>query len=301
MLGWRVTISAVLIPALFGWFWWDHHVGRTAWPLLALCLVLVVRGVWELNDLLRTRAFETSFVRTAALSVLVVLAGFAHTWFPESTGPLAGFASAGPVAAAWSFSLLVLFLAAAVRYEAPGKTVETLGAEWLIVSYLGGLLALTAQLRWVAGAPAGYLVLGSLLIGTKGGDIGAYTLGRLFGKRKMVPRLSPGKTWAGAFGAVLFSSLGTWTFLAVATPLFDSSWTAPAPHWCLLYGAVLGVVGLIGDLAESLLKRDVGRKDAAALFPGFGGLLDLLDSVLYTGPVAWILWNVLPLAAGWRT
>ena len=66
--------------------------------------------------------------------------------------------------------------------------------------------------------------------------------------------------------------------------------------WSLIYGAVIGVVGLVGDLAESLIKRDVGKKDSAILMPGFGGLLDLLDSVLYAGPVAVLLWKVLPLA-----
>ena len=63
----------------------------------------------------------------------------------------------------------------------------------------------------------------------------------------------------------------------------------------MFYGVVLGVVGLVGDLCESLIKRDMGQKDAAALMPGFGGLLDLLDSILYTGPVAYVLWVVLPL------
>lgn len=295
MLGWRLTISAVLIPALFALFWFDHQVGRTAWPLLTFCLFVSVRGAWELNDLLRVRNFEPSFLRTALLSAGIVAAGWVHVLFPSQDGPFATWGTAGPVAAAWAVSLLVLFFAAALRYEQPGRTMETLGVECLAVSYLGGLLAVTAQLRWVAGAPFGYLVLGSLLIGTKGGDIGAYTLGRLFGKRKMVPRLSPGKTWAGAFGAVLFSSLGTWAFLHVATPMFDSARNPPAPLWSLLYGAVLGVVGLVGDLAESLIKRDVGKKDAAALLPGFGGLLDLIDSVIYAGPVAWVLWNVLPM------
>ena len=70
---------------------------------------------------------------------------------------------------------------------------------------------------------------------------------------------------------------------------------AAAGALALLYGVVLSVIGLIGDLAESLIKRDVGRKDAAALFPGIGGMLDLLDSILYAGPVALWLWLVLPL------
>jgi phosphatidate cytidylyltransferase len=64
------------------------------------------------------------------------------------------------------------------------------------------------------------------------------------------------------------------------------------------YGLIIGLVGLVGDLCESLIKRDVGRKDSAALMPGFGGLLDLLDSILYAGPVAYVLWRTLPLATG---
>ncbi len=168
--------------------------------------------------------------------------------------------------------------------------------EILGVCYLGLLLAVTAQLRWVAGAQAGYYVLGSLVIAAKSGDIGAYTLGRLFGKRKMIPRLSPGKTWMGFWGALGGAALGAWAWLSFAAPLFGESVKPPPAGWALFYGVILGLVGLVGDLCESLIKRDAGQKDSAALFPGFGGLLDLLDSVLYAGPVAYVLWLLLPLA-----
>jgi phosphatidate cytidylyltransferase len=135
-----------------------------------------------------------------------------------------------------------------------------------------------------------------MVIATKFGDIGAYTLGRLFGKRKMAPRLSPGKTWMGGLGALLFSALAGWAWLQFATPLFNADWQPPAWYLSLFYGAVLGVAGLLGDLCESLIKRDVGNKDSARLMPGFGGLLDLLDSILFAGPVAYLLWITLPLA-----
>ena len=177
--------------------------------------------------------------------------------------------------------------------------METLGAELLIVSYIGVLLGVVAQLRWVAGADAGYLVMGSLLVVTKGGDIGAYFFGRLFGKRKMVPHLSPGKTWAGAVGALIGSAVSAVVWLQYATPQFtprDSvKWIPPEWYYSACYGAILGVTGLIGDLCESLIKRDVGKKDSARLLPGFGGLLDLMDSVIYAGPVAYVLWKALPL------
>jgi phosphatidate cytidylyltransferase len=111
----------------------------------------------------------------------------------------------------------------------------------------------------------------------------------------MTPQLSPGKTWAGFVGAVMGSGAGAWAWLQFATPLFDTAVGPPAWYWSVIYGVVMGFVGLVGDLCESLIKRDMGRKDAAALMPGFGGLLDLLDSILYAGPVAYMLWLLLPL------
>jgi phosphatidate cytidylyltransferase len=207
-----------------------------------------------------------------------------------------GLDALGPAGLTYAICILGLLGYEASRYEQPGQRMESLGGHALIVSYVGLLLAATVQLRWVAGAELGYLALGSMVIAVKMGDTGAYTFGRLFGKRKMSPKLSPGKTWAGFVGALVGSALGAWAWLTFATPLFDAATRPPAWHWSVLYGAVLGVVGLVGDLCESLIKRDMGQKDAAALMPGFGGLLDLLDSILYAGPVAYVLWLVLPLA-----
>jgi phosphatidate cytidylyltransferase len=291
MFGWRVGISAVLIPALVGLFMLDHRAGESAPYLLALCLVLAVRGTWEFVWLVRVRSFEPSFPLLALGTSLVVASGWVGhaAFFPIATTnhpalPLAA------VAVCYSLCVLALFLRAALRYREPGKSMETLGVEVLGLSYLGVLLAVTTQLRWVAGTEWGYFVLGSLVIAAKCGDIGAYTLGRLFGKRKMIPRLSPGKTWMGFWGAILGAALGAWAWLTFAPPLFGDAVQPAPPLWAILYGVILGLVGLIGDLCESLIKRDVGQKDSAPLFPGFGGLLDLLDSVLYAGPVAYVLW-----------
>lgn len=177
-----------------------------------------------------------------------------------------------------------------------GDTNASMQAEILSISYVAVLLTVASQLRWVAGFQAGYLVLGSLVIAAKSGDIGAYTLGRLFGKRKMIPRLSPGKTWMGFWGALLGAGAGSVAWLHFAPAMFDESWQPTPWQYSLLYGMIIGLVGLVGDLCESLIKRDVGKKDSAVLMPGFGGLLDLLDSVLYAGPIAYLLWQWLPLA-----
>jgi phosphatidate cytidylyltransferase len=298
MLGWRVGISAVLIPALVGLFMLDHRAGESAPYLLGLCILLAVRGSWEFAHLVRVRSFEPSFPALSIGSSLIVAAGWlGHaSFFPIDVGrhpavPLAA------VAVCFSLLVMVLFLKAAIRYQQPGRTMETLGIEVLGISYLGVLLAMTAQLRWVAGIDAGYYVLGSLVISVKCGDVGAYTLGRLFGKRKMIPRLSPGKTWMGFWGALLGAALGAWLWLRFSPPVFGETVKAGPAGWAVLYGIIMGLVGLIGDLCESLIKRDVGQKDSAPLFPGFGGLLDLLDSVIYAGPVAYLLWLTLPLAS----
>ncbi len=290
MLGWRLAISAILVPLLIAIFVIDHRTGESAVWLLGLCVALVWRASYEFADLLKTRSIEPSFPLIGGCSMAVVLAA----WYGQLYAPDLG--SLGAAMTALALSLLAIFFRSGVRYSEPGRSMEAVGADLLGVTYVGVLLAVTAQLRWVAGSQAGYLVLASLVIGAKCGDIGGYTLGRLFGKRKMVPKLSPGKTWMGALGALLGASLSCWAWLHWAPAYFFEN-APPCPAgWSLLYGAIIGVVGLVGDLAESLIKRDVGKKDAANLMPGFGGLLDLLDSVLYAGPVAFVLWKVLPLA-----
>ncbi len=322
MLGWRIAISAILIPAFIAVFVADHQSGRQALWLLLLALALAARCVYELAALLRCRAFQPDPFAAGACTLLVVASGWtaalvnnpdrlvrgiANTTSPtplDVAGAILSAAEAGQpgqvtalgwVAVAYALSVLALFVKGALRYREPGNSMETLGAELIIVSYAGLLLAVTVQLRWVAGAEAGYLALGSLVVCAKCGDIGAYTLGMLFGKRKLVPLLSPGKTWMGAWGALLFAGVAGVIWFQFAPPLFRSSWQPLPWIWGIVFGAAIGLAGLIGDLCESLIKRDVGQKDAASLLPGFGGLLDVLDSILYAGPVAWILWRVLPL------
>ena len=296
MLGWRLLMSAVLIPTLLGLFYVDHRLGQAAPVLALLAALLSVRSAWELGHLFAARGYPIRSRAHMLGSCVTALAAWIPAWYwVKPVLAVAPFASLGPIALSLAFCLLLLFIQEAAAFQSPGKTFEALGASLLVIAYSGFLLGITAQLRWVAGSEAGYLVLGSLLIAAKTCDIGAYTFGRLFGKTKMAPLLSPGKTWAGAVGGIATSTVATWIWLSVVPPLFNPTWQ-PSPTWAAcVYGAVVGLTGMIGDLSESLLKRDAGRKDSAALFPGFGGLLDLLDSVLYAGPVAYALWVWLPL------
>ncbi len=300
MLGWRLLISAVLVSGITALFYFDHRSGAKAPFLLALCSVLVLRATWESVGLLRTRSFSPSLLLVSGCSLGILWPGWWPHWnqgpYDPSPAPLSEL---GPPMLCYATCVLILLLAGAVRYDEPGRAMETLGAELLIVSYVGVLLTVTAQLRWVAGADAGYLALGSMLAAAKSGDVGAYAFGRMFGQTKMFPKLSPGKTWMGGAGALFGSGLGGYIALTWGPQLVNPTWPASPWPFAVLYGVAVGIVGVVGDLCESLIKRDVGRKDASNLMPGFGGLLDLLDSVLYAGPIAYILWTTLPLAA-WR-
>jgi phosphatidate cytidylyltransferase len=293
MLAWRLFLGPILILALVGFFALDAHFGSAAPVLWVLACLVTWRSSWEMCQLLRNRC-EPNF----AFCVCGALAIVSANWISPLTvagnpvAPIAG--SLGPTMLVFSLAVMALFVSRLVNYSAPGKSIETLGAELLVLSYVAVFISLTAQLRWIEGGKLGYLPLASLVVATKCGDTAAYFAGRAFGKSKLSPLISPGKTRAGARAAFIGAAAGSWAWFQFAT-----QWLAPARpgpwYWAVLYGVILGVVGLVGDLAESLIKRDVGQKDSAPLLPGFGGLLDLLDSVIFAGPVAYLLWLVLPL------
>jgi phosphatidate cytidylyltransferase len=133
------------------------------------------------------------------------------------------------------------------------------------------------------GVEGQYYLLYFILI-TKISDSGAYAVGSLIGKHKMIPRISPGKTWEGFGGAILTSVLASIVFARLAGKhLLGMTMT----H-ALILGVILGVAAVVGDLIESLFKREAGVKDSGKYFPGIGGILDLLDSLLFNAPIMYL-------------
>lgn len=122
------------------------------------------------------------------------------------------------------------------------------------------------------------------IVVTKFSDIGAYVVGSLIGRHKMIPRISPGKTWEGFGGAVAVSTLASLLFAHLAG---DRLYGMNLGHAALL-GVILSVAAVIGDLIESLFKREAGVKDSGGFFPGIGGILDLLDSLLFNAPLMYL-------------
>jgi phosphatidate cytidylyltransferase len=172
-------------------------------------------------------------------------------------------------------SSLVIFLWQGFRYAVVG-VFENCGANLLSIIYLGALASFFMKIR----IDFGPLIFLWFVFVVKFCDIGAYTLGRLFGKHKFSPVISPKKTWEGMAGGVIFAVIAASIFALV----FDIM-----PLWqAVVFGVVFAFIGQLGDLAESMLKRAAEQKDASAVVPGFGGILDVIDSPLVSAVFAYV-------------
>ncbi|MDP2315935.1 MAG: phosphatidate cytidylyltransferase [Pseudomonadota bacterium] len=149
---------------------------------------------------------------------------------------------------------------------------------------------LMAPLALIRMQPDGMALIFYLLASTWLGDTGAYFAGRAFGKTPLFPRVSPKKTREGVLGGLLLAVAGAALIKVLLAP--DLSWPV-----VLVLAAVLDSAGVVGDLVESMLKRAFGVKDSGSIMPGHGGILDRIDSLLFTGPLLWAVLQVRPLLA----
>jgi len=149
--------------------------------------------------------------------------------------------------------------------------------------YVPWLLNFIQKINFFPNVDGHYYLLYFVVI-TKFSDTGAYSVGSLIGKHKMIPRISPGKTWEGFGGAIAVSTLVSLLFVHFL------GHKMPGMNWihATILGIALGISAVIGDLIESLFKREVGVKDSGKLFPGIGGILDLLDSLLFNAPIMYL-------------
>ena len=244
--------------------------------LLPVVIILLVKGGWWSSVLFGTAAaicvgeyYLIAFKQLSPACWACVAAAFAMPLYPlrqpEVGGALALWTTAAVFLLAWSHQLLLGHLESAVATVAQ-----------LITGFLFGALGLTA-LSWLRHGPDGLPWVFCALIATWGNDTTAYFVGRFFGKRKLYPSVSPNKTWEGFAGGMAGSIAGM--FVAKAT--FFSALTAAD---CLIVGVFCGVIGPIGDLSESMLKRAYQVKDSSRIIPGHGGLLDRIDALIFNAP-----------------
>lgn len=185
---------------------------------------------------------------------------------------------------------IVLVLHEMAVYQQPGGSTIRLALGVWILSYIGLFGSCLIQSRWLEpdvetmGVPW-CLPLALVFFAPKSGDIGAYFVGRYLGRTRFSPKLSPKKTWEGTLGGVMVSTATTVGLITMAREDGIQTWGNP-----LLFGLMVAIAGVLGDLAASLVKRDLGVKDAAGTVPGFGGVLDVIDSILFAAPVVYAWW-----------
>ena len=256
----RIITAIVVLPILIASIWF---VPLTP-VFIAFALAAMMLGLYEFWMLARRRDIKPDMVTGTIFAAAVFTAFYFNAL--DLLLPL--------VAVCTIATLIVAMLRGAPFDRMLASTGITLLGV-LYVALLGGHLI---AVRTGFPMPISAKLLSLFLLVLMGSDIAAYYTGRSIGRHKLAPSISPGKTWEGAIGGII-ASLGA-AVLAHYWFFPELRLTAALP-----LAAVMNVLGLLGDLTESALKRGAGAKDAAKILPGHGGLLDRLDSLLFNAPV----------------
>jgi len=306
MLSRRLGFGTIIIAVVVGLSWLDVSIYRYGlakeiiWlpkgiillPAYLLCLVFMTREVLRLLNAagLKPHA-STVYLGTLFIAVSCWIANVIQQYnleVLENTTSRGGWdwsATASFTALlAVACGVILAFAAEMRRYSHPGGVTINLAGAVFTFAYLGLLSCFMIQLHMAYGIGA----ILSLVVVTKMCDTGAFTFGKLFGRYRITPGLSPGKTLEGAIGGLIFACAGSWIWFDVVLTHFDKTPT-PFLGW-VIFGLTVALAGMVGDLAGSLIKRDSQMKDSGRSVPGFGGVLDIFDSILMAAPVAYVFW-----------
>jgi phosphatidate cytidylyltransferase len=256
----RILTALVAVPLLL-----LIILAGPSWLFLALALVSALVAYWELSHLARNVGWTP--LGSGYLAVAAVVLSF-YPGFP-------GFLEASVVAVA------VIVLSAVYSRGPSRETLAEVATTFLATTYLGSCLGCLVGLRMTAPDQAGRYWLLFLMAVVMVGDAGAFFVGRSLGRHQLAPVLSPRKTTEGLVGGAI-ASVGAAVLLRRL--IFPSlAWPS-----VIALGISLALFGVVGDLFESLLKRSAGIKDTSSLIPGHGGLLDRIDSLLFTAPLLFL-------------
>ncbi|MEB0045707.1 MULTISPECIES: phosphatidate cytidylyltransferase [unclassified Pseudomonas] len=268
MLKQRIITALILLPiALCGFFLLEGSG-------FALFIGLVVTlGAWEWA---RLAGFEAQPIRIAYAAAVALMLFVMHIL---------------PGLAPWVLGASVLWwgVATYLVLTYPASSEHWASAACKLVIGLLILLPAWQGLIQIKQEPLGNWLIMAVMVLVWGADIGAYFSGRAFGKRKLAPQVSPGKSWEGVYGGLLLSLVIT------AVVGFVRDWTFAQMMMGLLGSALIVFISVVGDLTESMFKRQSGIKDSSNLLPGHGGVLDRIDSLTAAIPVfAVLLWMTAP-------
>lgn len=266
----RVATAFILMAIILVLIW----TPMLRMALAAFITALVAVGLFEFFGLARARGIEPETLGGVFLGSAITFSGF---WARQEI-----------IDTVLIFAVMVLATLHLFRRK---HTFSGLSVSIFGMVYLGWIPAQFLAMHGLPGQGPGLTM--ALLVSVIGSDTGAYFVGKSFGARKLAPKISPNKTWEGAAGGVAMAVAA----MLVLYGLRYAGWSH-LPDWPLamyvLSGVLLAVVSQLGDLMESMLKRDAGRKDSGKLFPGHGGVLDRCDGLLFASPVLYYMaiWSV---------
>ncbi len=258
----RVITAVVAIPVVLAFVWLG------GWWGFAAAILAVILSVYELHSMMLHEGYHPLIWVSFALSILFLLAAM----LPQQR-----------------LMLLEIGLSAALLITLPllffRKKLEGAMVDWsltlAIPVYLGWPLSVFLLLRgFQVGISPGFWWVLTVFLGVWGFDSGAFFAGHFFGRHKLAPAISPAKTWEGVAGGLV---------LSIAAALLFTAWPLGVPWYlAILLGILIGIAATLGDLAESLIKRQTHVKDSGQFMPGHGGLLDRIDSLLFAVIVVFI-------------
>ncbi|HEA46940.1 MAG TPA: phosphatidate cytidylyltransferase [bacterium] len=259
-------LSTLVAAPILAWFIWYG-----SWPFLILIITAILLGLFEFYNMPKVKGLRILRITAMACGVALALYAWRGNIYYLNT-----FLTAS----------VLLLLTMQLFGKRPLETITNLSYTILGLIYVGWLFSHQLLLRNVLFGREYILLLFWI---TWSGDIGAYAFGTILGKHKLIPRVSPRKSVEGAVGGLFLSLTSALLayFLLEESPFLGKWLSSPGLsllHYLIL-GLILGIVGQFGDLCESLLKRGAQIKDAGGIIPGHGGLLDVMDSLLFTSPV----------------
>lgn len=290
-----LVLVAILLPAL---------AAEAAWPFALLTLVFVAAAGWEWSRLNGAPGWRAWVLAAAVVGGALYAA--TQLALPVWSAQPSGSALSEPHTHTWGEPPVgflvpgwVWWLAALIWVPGGGAMLRWGTAHWLAVPQVlrrlvGVLILVMAWLALVEGRSQGLNFLLSVFCLVWAADIGAYFGGRAFGKRKLAPSISPGKSWEGVIAGMLtvavLAALWVWVdrhaAVADGPSLYSRLWTGLGPLGAALALAALTGMSVAGDLVESLVKRQAGVKDSSQLLPGHGGVLDRVDALLPVLPLS---------------
>lgn len=301
MLGRRLASAAVLITVMILLLWGDfslgESLGRPGLLLAGLCVVISTAAADEFQRLWKDTGCHPSWLMMVAAAVMMAISSMPVLWqnYPADC-PIGKL---GWVLAGIGAGVLTAFVWEMLTWNPSTDGVELQRGEvatriaktslaLVYISMLFGFVLVHRQIQ--DDNKLGVVAIVLIIATVKTSDAAAYFVGKSIGSRKVAPRLSPNKTVEGAFGAIGGGILGSAIVVFLVAPFIVNT-TVPKPWWWfLLYGVTVTLAGMVGDLAESLLKRDAQIKDSSSWLPGLGGVLDVIDSLVFAAPVSFAIW-----------